>query len=337
LFEPFVAWATRLRNRWESDPFLKARIRTALLYFLSGAVVLVVMDFFVDSEIRQAMYAITVDETGTPLHTDALASIQTLLWTSRVTKLVIYAIVIYFITGYTLRYLKRSAEIQRRFVALASHELRTPLTVMKNALEVTLRRKESLSRDRAIEILEKNLSETNRLSDTVQFLMDYSDVKNKRHAMRFTKINLAEIVEGVGDEYRDAARGAGIEYTMKIDSPLYLYGNAIALRILTTNIIKNAIKYTPKGGAVAVLLAKEDDAIVLTVRDTGIGIRKEELSDIFEPFYRSGHLEQHTGSGMGLGLSMVRDVAVLHGAKITVESTPEEGTNISIFFAPYAS
>lgn len=329
LYAPYAALGTRLKNRLRTDPFFQAKFQIAVLYFVVGGAIILIADYFVDTAIRDSIYSIAVSETGNPVR-DAFVEVQTLLWVSRLSKLVVYAVAVYFIAGFALRHIRQSMDRQSRFIATASHELRTPLTVMKNAEEVALRHPETLSREKAIQIIQTNLEEVNRLSDLVQFLLDFSKL-NRQDVFLTKKVDLSEIASNALRLFLDEAVRAGVRLEFVADAPAIIQGNGAVLRQLIANLVKNALAHTPPGGAVSVIVAPEGTGARLLVSDTGSGISAKDKPHIFEPFYRGGK-DKTAFPGMGLGLAMVQEIAKLHKASVAVQSEEGQGSQFSVIF-----
>ena len=327
-----MAWATRLKNKFFADPFRVARIETAALYVVVGGAIILTTDYFIDNDIRNSMYSIVMTDKVNPVQ-DAFAHVQTLLWVSRLIKLFLYAVAVYFITGFAMRHIRAASEKQRRFIATASHELRTPLAVMKNAKEVALRHPETLTREKAIEIMRTNLVEVNRLSETVQFLLAFSHLENRQKHITLARIDIAALLRDSIALLQESAESAGVTVTCDAPETLCMEGNATTLREVILNLIKNALTYTSSGGSVVASLRETNSHVIIKITDTGIGIPKKDLPHIFEPFYRGDLAEGHgTNIGMGLGLAVVREIVRLHRGSIDVQSTVGVGTSISVRF-----
>jgi signal transduction histidine kinase len=114
------------------------------------------------------------------------------------------------------------------------------------------------------------------------------------------------------------------------DSPITVMGDAEAIREVVDNLVGNAIRYTPQGGRIEVVLAEAEDSAVLEIKDTGIGIEPRDQGRIFERFYRADKHRSSEAGGTGLGLSIVKNVAVAHGGDVSVESVPGRGSTFRV-------
>lgn len=334
LFARCAEWATRWRDKLRADPFRYARLETAALYLVVGFVIIVAMDYFVDSAIREAMYSIAINDTGESVRA-ALSRVNVMTWVSRGAKLLMYAVSIYFITGFSMRHIRRSTQLQRRFVATASHELKTPLAVMKSATEVALRQKESLTREKGIYIIEENLAEVDRLSRLVQFLIDFSKLEHNQGRLMLERTDAAAATARVLPLFEASAAEKGVGLLYKADAECIVYGNTTALEQIVANLVKNALASTPSGGHVEVSVAGRSNWVTIEIVDTGVGIARRNFRHIFEPFYRGDPDRASPGAGMGLGLSIVREfVHAMHGT-IALQSVEGQGSRFTITLKGY--
>jgi heavy metal sensor kinase len=226
--------------------------------------------------------------------------------------------------------LEKSVKKIRQFSGDVSHELRTPLTIIRGEIEVLLRK------ERSIEEYQKTLKSTleeaaylERIIDDLLFLSRIEALEKKE----FDKsVQLDEILLKVVESQEFATKNKGITLDIKKADPTQIKGEEILLERMVVNIIDNAIRYTQPGGKVEVSLEKKDGTPTLQVQDSGIGIPKESLPLIFDRFYVVDKSRFKETGGLGLGLSIVKQVADSHGAKIEVNSQVNIGTSFLIHF-----
>ena len=215
---------------------------------------------------------------------------------------------------------------QRRFMADASHELRTPVSIMRTAADVTLSRPvrdEGEYRD-ALSTVAQQGSRLTRLVDDMLLL---ARADGGGYPMVQSTVDLAALVEGCVREL--GARAGEKRITVRTSlEPVTLKGDEALLRRMFSNLLGNALTYTPPGGSVDVSVAKSDEGIVLRVADTGPGIPVEDRERVFERFVRLD--PARAAGGAGLGLSIARWVAQAHGGRVDIVSSGPEG---SIFAA----
>jgi heavy metal sensor kinase len=229
--------------------------------------------------------------------------------------------------------LESAFKSQERFVADASHELKTPITVLKGELEVLKSQPRSPEEYRAF--LESASEELGRLSQIIENLLLLARADSGRPLRMRDDVRLDEVVLGVVGRLQSFASQAQVRLAVKIDEGmpedgLVVRGDPDLLASLFFNLIHNAVKYSTAGQSVEIRLAAGP---VVTVRDEGTGIAVEDLPRIFERFHRAETPSRSEVKGTGLGLAIAQWIAQAHGAKITVESKPAEGSVFRVQFS----
>ncbi len=228
--------------------------------------------------------------------------------------------------------LQRVNKIRRDFVANVSHELKTPATSLKllaESLEETLDEDPVQARLFAAQLKK----ETERLAQLITDLLDLARLESQERIDYPSIVDVRGVLMTVLSRMRRVARKKEITLQWKRFGKAAQYtvrGDETQLTSMFTNLIDNAVKYTPPGGRVEVIGGSEDSEIVIRIADTGIGIPEGKLSRIFERFYRVDRARSKATGGTGLGLSIVRHVAENHGGRVTVESTPGEGSTFTV-------
>ena len=222
----------------------------------------------------------------------------------------------------TLARLEAAFEQLRRFTADASHELRTPLTGMRSVGEVALQR--SLSAQESREVIESMLEEVDRLTRLVENLLLLTRAEAGRIPLMRTAVDLGELVLGVSDGLRVLAEDKDQAWTVDVAAPVTAVCDAGILRLGVTNLVYNAIKYTPHKGAIRIATTRTatGDAVI-EVQDTGPGIPPAHHERIFERFYRVDDARSRESGGIGLGLAIARWAVEANDGRIDLES--EEG------------
>jgi two-component system OmpR family sensor kinase len=222
---------------------------------------------------------------------------------------------------------------QRRFVADASHELRTPLATIRTNLELLQRAGDDLPAADRDEAMADALAEIQRLSRLVGDLLTLARVDSGLRLERRDEIRVDRLVR---DVYRQARLMAmPREHTVTADpiEEATVLGDADYLKELLLILVDNAIQYTPDGGEIRLSVRRQDDEVVISVVDNGMGIAGEDLSHLFERFYRADgarHRDSGTASGTGLGLSIAQWIAEEHGGRIEVQSEPVHGSTFTL-------
>ena len=229
--------------------------------------------------------------------------------------------------------LKRVNKIRRDFVANVSHELKTPATSLKllaESLEETLDEDPVQARLFAAQLKK----ETERLSHLITDLLDLTRLESQERVENPVPVDVRSVLMTVLARMRRAARKKNITLQWKRFGRAAQYtvcGDETQLTSMFTNLVDNAVKYTPPGGRVEVTGGCEDSEVVIRVSDTGIGISEGKLPRIFERFYRVDKARSKETGGTGLGLSIVRHVAENHGGRVTVESVLGEGSTFTVY------
>ncbi|MBR4961436.1 MAG: HAMP domain-containing protein [Clostridia bacterium] len=221
-------------------------------------------------------------------------------------------------------------ESRREFVANVSHELRTPLTSIKGATETVLSDPEMDGEMREY-FLGMILSESDRMTRIVSDLLVLSRLDNKRTKWQVETFDMPALVRRLCEVMRTdlEAHGHEISCTAEPDLPS-VTGDRQRLEQVMINIISNAIKYTPEGGRIGVNLFRENDRLVTTVRDNGVGIPEEDMGHLFERFYRVEKSRTSDAGGTGLGLAIAKELVEAHGGRIAIHSRLNEGTEVRI-------
>lgn len=226
--------------------------------------------------------------------------------------------------------LEQSFQQMKRFTADASHEMKTPLTILKGEVELGLRKQRSLEEYQRI--LQSSLEEIDRMSRLVEDLLTLSHADSGDFLVRREDVDISRVARDVCEDLIPLANGKNVRLGSTEDGILTIYGDPLRLRQLLLNLVENGIKYTPSGGGVHITLRRhpEMNAAVLEVSDTGMGIAQEDLTRIFDRFYRVDKARSRRTGGTGLGLSICKSIAEAHGGTISVDSTQGSGTTFSV-------
>ncbi len=226
--------------------------------------------------------------------------------------------------------LERNFEAERQFTADASHELRTPVTTILAQCEYAF---ENASGETELyEIIGDIQKQGYRMSRLVESLLFYTRLEQQTEMPVFEELDLSACVKNVCMEQRQFPEKE-ILLSDDIQPGIRLKADATLISRMLENLLRNACRYGKESGTVKVSLMKEGGEIILRVADDGTGIPSEELPKIWNRFYRADKSRTFgEGSGLGLGLSMVKQIVRLHSGKITVESEPGHGSTFTIRF-----
>ena len=222
--------------------------------------------------------------------------------------------------------LKELEKVRQDFVANVSHELRTPLTTIKGYAETLL--EGALKEEVAFRFVQVIKRHTDRLTKIVEDLLMLSKIESKEFQLKIEVISLRDLIDDVIDFIREAAERKKISISRnEILSFLIMEADRNYLEQILTNLLDNAIKYTPEGGKVTIsAIEKDQREIQFSIQDNGIGIPTEDLPRIFERFYRVDKGRSQELGGTGLGLSIVKHLVQAHGGRVWVESQLGQGS-----------
>lgn len=216
-----------------------------------------------------------------------------------------------------LNRLQKGFEREKRFTSDAAHELMTPLSSMQSDAEVMLRKPRSKEEYR--ETIQRMLTETRRMSEMVHLLLQLSRVESV-HRSEAERVNVSRITEAVAAEYRQKAKAKDIAMVVDITPKLQIRGHEAYMKEVINNLLENALKYTPEGGAIELQLQRSSGKAVINLSDTGIGFDEETKKHLFERFYRATQRDVQVSPGSGLGLPLVKAIVDLYDGKIRAYS-----------------
>lgn len=230
--------------------------------------------------------------------------------------------------------IERSIEYMRRFMADAAHELRTPITILRTRAEVALQQ----PRDAAnyVSALRGVEAEARRLGGIVDSLLVLARADAGEQQIDTARIFLDDIAVDAAGAAQIVARQKNVEVTVDQFEEAPIQGDPTLVRQLIMIVLDNAVKFTDAGGQVHIRVSMREGVPTFSVEDTGIGIKQEELSRVFQRFFR-GETARSRTDGAGLGLSIASWIAREHGADISLNSAPGKGTNVVVTFPRVAT
>ena len=230
--------------------------------------------------------------------------------------------------------LQQLETVRRDFVANVSHEMRTPLTVIHGYLEAMGEYKggELAAWQQVINQMQQ---QTNRMQRTVEDLLLLSRLENNEQTTGQETVDVVRLLQDIVSESRDLSRDAH-RIELQATRSLRLYGNPNELDSAFSNLVFNAVRYTPAGGSIDLRWwHSEEDGPCFSVSDTGIGIAAQHIPRLTERFYRVDVGRSRRSGGTGLGLAIVKHVLVRHGGHLKIESEPGRGSTFTCCFPPW--
>lgn len=226
---------------------------------------------------------------------------------------------------------KKAEQIRKDFVANVTHELKTPLTSISGFVE-TLQDGAAEDPEVRAKFLDIIAIEAARLKRLIEDILIISDIENKREVNTDSDINVRESIEEILASMKPIIEAKKIKIITYYAYEIYIGGNPDRFKQLMVNLIENAVKYSNDGGTVTITAKKKEGKVYISVNDEGIGISQENLSRIFERFYRVDKSRSQKVGGTGLGLAIVKHIAALFEAEIQVESELGKGSTFTVIF-----
>jgi signal transduction histidine kinase len=230
---------------------------------------------------------------------------------------------------------RRAAEeaVQLRdvFFSVAAHELKTPLTALLGRAQLLQRRaaRDGHLDDRDAHAVAVIVAQAQRVNQLVTTMLDVARIEQGRLSIAAVPLDLCELVVRVVDEIRPTLERHTIDLDYS-DTPLLIVGDPLRLEQVVQNLLDNAMKYSPAGGAVSVRLRRSDGYARLSISDQGVGIPVAAMPSLFERFYRADSTNPRQVTGLGVGLYVVREVVSQHGGAVSVESAEGHGSTFTV-------
>jgi signal transduction histidine kinase len=230
----------------------------------------------------------------------------------------------------SMEYIRHDRDRSREFLADVSHELRTPISALMTFNE--------LLRDGAVndvetrqEFLDTSHEQIERLDWLASNLLELSKLDSGLIALDLRPDDLRSAVDSAAQQAEPGARRKGVDLSTEVPAqPLRQRHDAQRMGQVMSNLIGNAVKFTPAGGSVTVSLRGTRTGAIITVRDTGMGIDATELPHVFDRFYRGARSTELRAAGSGLGLSIARSIVEMHGGRVAIASTLGKGTQVEV-------
>jgi signal transduction histidine kinase len=226
--------------------------------------------------------------------------------------------------------IENAVEREKQFTSDASHELRTPLTVLKGTLEVLIRKQRTQAEYE--DKINYGITEVNRLNNLVDQLLLLARFENQIQSLKIEKIYLNALILDILTRYSLKMNTKKISINHTFSKEYYIESDNYLVSIIISNIISNAIKYSNENGEISIILSQKGNITICTISDNGIGITKDDLDKILNPFYRSNPTHHPEIKGSGLGLSIVKRLSELLNIQLEIQSDYDKGTSVILSF-----
>ena len=232
--------------------------------------------------------------------------------------------------------LKSVENLRRELIANVSHDLRTPLSIMQGYVETMLMKNDNLSKENREKYLKTVLNSSERLSNLITQLFEYSKLEAKQIEPKKEPFFIADLAQDLFIKYQILAKEKNLNLQLKVpeDVPMVFADVGLVERVIQ-NLMDNAIKFTPNQGTITLHLVPTQSDVLIKVEDTGKGISEEEQSVIFERYQKAGSTKQNAGAG--LGLAIAKKILELHDATIRVQSKLNHGTTFMFQLPAYSA
>lgn len=223
-------------------------------------------------------------------------------------------------------------QVRFQFLSVLSHELKSPLNAVEGYLNMIKEKKFGNQADEYADIIERSLQRIQGMRNLIMDMLDFTRIESGKKKRKIEKINLCEITQQCIDSFQPLSIQKDVDVYLNCSEKIAIEADRQEMEIILNNLISNAIKYNKHGGRVDINLRRDNKTILLSVEDTGIGMKEEDTKNLFEDFMRIKSEHTKNISGSGLGLSIVKKLVDLYDASIEVESKPEEGSCFTIIF-----
>ena len=230
---------------------------------------------------------------------------------------------------------ERSTQLKSEFLAQMSHEIRTPLNVILGYISLLEIELKNNLKDDLLDIFDSIKEASQRLMRTVTSILDMSTLKAKKYEADFEILNINEILNNLFDNFHNLAKNKNLnfEFNQELQNTLIKADYYTTVKLFE-NLIDNAVKFTKNGSIKIVIGSTNNDKVNIEIIDTGIGIAKDYMQKIFEPFTQESTGNTRRFEGNGLGLSLVKEYADINNFKIKIESEKDSGTIVSVLIHP---
>lgn len=229
---------------------------------------------------------------------------------------------------------KKQDEAKSEFIMMMTHELKGPLMAIQGLLEVMLKGYTGTLTEKQQELIRRMYRRIESVMEVSKELLDIYQWQSRRPDVKWVPLSIKEQIQRAVDLFKTNAHERELSINIKFpDEDLTLMGTEEDMEKILNNLITNAIKYTPVGGSISLGLSASDDQVILSVKDTGIGVDAEDIPKIFDEFFRTKKAKEMDPYGRGMGLSFVKKVVETLGGTISVKSDKGKGTEFVLTFS----
>lgn len=237
-----------------------------------------------------------------------------------------------FLRRMTTKLKTEGKQIRFQFLSVLSHELKSPINAIEGYLTMMQEKKAGENIHDYMDMIDRSLFRIQGMRNLIMDMLDFTKIESGKKTRNIEPLLLCEITRQCIDSFQPLAIHKDIDLYLNCPGKISVNADKQEMEIVLNNLVSNAIKYNKQGGRVDVNLLQDDKYIIISVEDTGIGMKKEDTERLFEDFVRIKSEQTKHISGSGLGLSIVRKVLDMYNARITVSSIPGKGSCFTIYF-----
>lgn len=237
-----------------------------------------------------------------------------------------------FLKRMTKKLNKEGKQIRFQFLSVLSHELKTPLNAIEGYLRIIKERQAGNDLDSYEKIIERSLVRVKGMRNLILDLLDLTKIESGKKKREVVPVNIAEIARVSIDTMGPISIQKDVRIFLQSPDEVLFDADQEEVEIIFNNLLSNAIKYNIEGGRVDCIIEDKQDNLVITIKDTGIGMAEDEIPRLFDEFVRIKNEQTKNISGSGLGLSIVKKLVRLYKGEISVESMPGEGSKFILVF-----
>jgi two-component system, sensor histidine kinase and response regulator len=223
-------------------------------------------------------------------------------------------------------------QIRFQFLSVLSHELKSPINAIDGYLSLMKEKRNGNDIDAYMDMIDRSLERVQGMRNLIMDMLDFTRIESGRKQRNIKLVVLCELAQQCVDTVQPLCIQKDIDIYLNCNKKLTLKADSQELEIVLNNLLSNAVKYNKNGGRVDVNIYADDNFIVLSVADTGIGMKNEDIEKLFEDFVRIKSEQTKNITGTGLGLSIVKKITDIYNAKILVDSRPGTGSTFTIKF-----
>jgi signal transduction histidine kinase len=238
----------------------------------------------------------------------------------------------YFLRRMTRKLHREGKQVRFQFLTVLSHELKAPLNAIEGYLKMMQEKQAGNDIDSYMDFIDRSLARIQSMRSLIMDLLDLTHIESGKRQRTLREIDLTLVARSAIETMTPLAIQRDVTLTLQTTDPVIMLADSDDMEILLNNLISNAVKYNKPGGWVNCSITKSGLEVKLIVSDSGIGIEPEDIPKLFQEFTRIKNPQSKNVTGSGLGLSIVKRVADLYGAKIDVQSEPGVGSTFTIVF-----